>query len=57
MVSVRILTLALVAGFAGAAHATEPVAGDRAAVQQIIADQVSAWNKGDATAFFASSAA
>jgi uncharacterized protein (TIGR02246 family) len=51
MVSVRVLTLVLAVGFAGAAHATEPAAGDRAAVQKIIADQVSAWNIGDATAF------
>ncbi len=51
MISVRVLTLVMAAGLAGTVHAAEPAPGDRAAVQKIIADQVSAWNRGDAAAF------
>jgi uncharacterized protein (TIGR02246 family) len=51
MVSVRVLALVLAAGLAGTVHAAEPAPGDRAAVQAIIAEQVSAWNRGDAAAF------
>ena len=51
MVSGWALALGLATVCASRVYAAEPAPGERAAVQMIIADQVSAWNRGDAAAY------